>query len=620
MYKKFFGFKERPFNLVPDPAFLFLSKSHEEALAHLTYAIQQGDGFVEITGEVGTGKTTLCRVLLENLDDDTDVAYILNPKLDAIQLLKSINDEFHIESSADNTKDLIDTLNQFLIDKKAQGQTIILLIDEAQNLSMPVMEQIRLLSNLETTKSKLIQIILVGQPELEEMLNSHELRQLAQRITLSCHLRPLDLKETRDYILHRIGVAAKRQSVSFSKSAYRVIYRFSHGIPRLINVICDRALVVAFGLNQRQITGKVAIRAANELSFRSHEKGWKINWFKPAAVLLGACCFALIVFFWMRTEKKDLAELAHWESPLRSHNTFVNAERHNIRNGITVFSEQAVDKKTINDLPSEVKTTSNEVLEMNDSLPSVPSEEGAQKGFRPLDQAQRITITDASQIEQILGNLTKQSRQAAIASVGGLWSSNFENNPALEWIEKDNDFFQLAARQNGFLVRNMNGGLEALAQLNLPAILAFLSQKGGDPKYLSLVQIENSRVVLRNGDGPSLGISVGMLEKYWTGEAFILWRDFYHLSHTILPYDSSESVAALKIAMRDIGYKHLQITSIYDADTEAAVREMQKRHGLYVDGIVGPSTKIVFYNEVPGLNIPHILKYVGIQLESMAYH
>ena len=170
MYKNFFGFKERPFQLLPNPVYLFLSRSHEEALAHLIYAMSQGDGFVEITGEVGTGKTTLCRAFLEKLNENTEAAYIFNPKLDSVQLLKTINDEFGISSEADNSKDLIDTLNAFLMGKKAEGKKAILVIDEAQNLDKDVLEQIRLLSNLETTTSKLLQIILVGQPELGEML------------------------------------------------------------------------------------------------------------------------------------------------------------------------------------------------------------------------------------------------------------------------------------------------------------------------------------------------------------------------------------------------------------------------------------------------------------------
>ncbi len=173
MYNSFYGFKERPFQLVPNPAYLYLSRSHEEAMAHLVYAISQGDGFVEITGEVGTGKTTLCRAVLENLDEHTEAAYIFNPKLDSLQLLKAINDEFGVASSGSSVKDLIDVLNAFLIKKKMEGTKVVLIIDEAQNLNKDVLEQLRLLSNLETTTSKLIQIILVGQPELGEMLDSH---------------------------------------------------------------------------------------------------------------------------------------------------------------------------------------------------------------------------------------------------------------------------------------------------------------------------------------------------------------------------------------------------------------------------------------------------------------
>ena len=258
MYTSFFGLKERPFKLVPDPAYLFLSRSHEEALAHLSYAISQGDGFVEITGEVGTGKTTLCRVFLANLDQDTEAAYIFNPILNSIQLLKSINDEFGINSEADNTKELIDILNAFLMEKKSQGKKVILLIDEAQNLSREVLEQLRLLSNLETDIYKLIQIILVGQPELGEMLDSYELRQLGQRITLSCHLFPLTYKETKGYIQHRINIATQKTGIRFSRAAFRFIYRYSGGIPRLINITCDRALLTAFGVGRHKITGNIA--------------------------------------------------------------------------------------------------------------------------------------------------------------------------------------------------------------------------------------------------------------------------------------------------------------------------------------------------------------------------
>ena len=276
MYNSFFGFKERPFQLVPNPAYLFLSRCHEEALAHLTYALSQGDGFVEITGEVGTGKTTLCRAFLENLDHNTEAAYIFNPKLDSLQLLKTINDEFGLSSEADNIKDLIDTLNDFLIRRKAEGKKVILVIDEAQNLSKDVLEQLRLLSNLETSTSKLIQIVLVGQPELGDMLDSYELRQLGQRITLSYTLNPLNFRETRDYIRHRLQVASQKPGVKFTWPAIRTIYRYSGGIPRLINIACDRSLLTAFGLDRRKVTAGIASASIRELAGRGEVRRYSL--------------------------------------------------------------------------------------------------------------------------------------------------------------------------------------------------------------------------------------------------------------------------------------------------------------------------------------------------------
>ncbi len=289
MYSRFFGFEERPFKLVPNPAYLFLSKSHEEVMAHLTYAVSHGDGFVEITGEVGTGKTTLCRVFVENLDPATEAAYIFNPKLDAVQLLQTINSEFGIDATADTCKDLIDTLNVFLMSQRAADRQVILIIDEAQNLKAEVLEQLRLLSNLETTQDKLLQIILVGQPELSEMLNSYELRQLGQRISLSCRLMPLTAAETRAYIRHRIQIASRKGDDLFSSAAVRAIHRYSGGIPRLINIACDRALLTAYGRNCRTISGRIARAAIKELDSRGQpqrSRRWLTAFLPIAAAVL----------------------------------------------------------------------------------------------------------------------------------------------------------------------------------------------------------------------------------------------------------------------------------------------------------------------------------------------
>ncbi|MBW2675975.1 MAG: AAA family ATPase, partial [Deltaproteobacteria bacterium] len=287
MYSNYFGFKERPFKLLPDPTYLFLSKSHEEALAHLKYTVGHGDGFVEITGEIGTGKTTLCRVFLDRLLDDTEAAYIFNPRLDEVQLLKAINDELGIDCSANNTKDLIDALNVFLMQMKAAGKNVILIIDEAQNLSISVLEQLRLLSNLETTRSKLIQIILVGQPELADMLDSHELRQLGQRVTLSCYLAPLTYKETSAYIEHRLQIALTKPAHLFSKNALKEVYKYAGGIPRLINIICDRSLLIAYSRDQKKISGNTVRMAIRELWSRGdHRKRFPLKIRTTTAIMI----------------------------------------------------------------------------------------------------------------------------------------------------------------------------------------------------------------------------------------------------------------------------------------------------------------------------------------------
>jgi general secretion pathway protein A len=312
MYNQFFGFKEKPFKLVPNPEYLYLSHIHEEVLAHLNYAAGHGEGFVEITGEVGTGKTTLCRMFLESLDERTEAAYIFNPKLNALQLLKAINDEFGLPSETDSVKTLIDRLNRFLLEKKIENKQVILLIDEAQNLSADVLEQLRLLSNLETTTSKLLQIILVGQPELSEMLETDTLRQLNQRISLSCQLMPLSLRETREYIRHRIHIASRKPGLAFSTRAYRAIFKFSGGVPRLINIACDRALLTAYSRGKHHIAHSVVKKALKELDGQksgSRKAGpyWE-KWIVGLLIVLVFLVLSMVVNQFLPTREKRASE------------------------------------------------------------------------------------------------------------------------------------------------------------------------------------------------------------------------------------------------------------------------------------------------------------------------
>ncbi|MEZ5454556.1 MAG: AAA family ATPase [Lysobacteraceae bacterium] len=267
MYLPFYGLNAAPFAITPDPRFVFLSERHRDALAHLLYGIGQGGsgGFVQLTGEVGTGKTTLCRLLLEQLPENTRVALILNPRLSPVELLEAIGEELHLDldGARGSLKALVDRLNSFLLSAYAQGLRVVLIIDEAQNLSFDALEQVRLLTNLETATQKLLQIILLGQPELRDMLAREDLRQLAQRITARFHLTPLSEAETEAYLRHRLAVAGAAR-FPFTRLAVRRIHHHAQGVPRLINVIADRALMAGYVQEELQIGERSVDRAARE--------------------------------------------------------------------------------------------------------------------------------------------------------------------------------------------------------------------------------------------------------------------------------------------------------------------------------------------------------------------
>ena len=266
MYCNFYGFREKPFTVTPNPRFVFLSKHHKEAFAHLLYGIDNHAGFIALTGEVGTGKTTVIRTLLDQLDDAAyRSALILNPFLSGPELMRSINQEFDIAWEGLDNAELLDSLNRFLLAENHAGRTAVLVIDEAQNLETQVLEQIRLISNLETETDKLIQIVLAGQPELTEKLQKPELRQFGQRITVRYHLTSMDLDDTRAYIEHRLEVAGGWRSATFSKPAVKKIFRYSKGIPRLINIVCDRALLIGYINESRNISGRMAAQAIDEV-------------------------------------------------------------------------------------------------------------------------------------------------------------------------------------------------------------------------------------------------------------------------------------------------------------------------------------------------------------------
>jgi len=296
MYSEHFGLSELPFSIAPDPRYLYLSEHHREALAHLVYGINSEGGFVLLTGEVGTGKTTVCRCLLEQLPEKTDVAFIYNPKLTVDELLASVCDELGIAYPEGNRsiKVFIDRINAYLLENFSQGRKTVLILEEAQNLGADVLEEIRLLTNLETDRQKLLQIIMVGQPELREILARPELRQLAQRITARYHLAPLTEKEVSEYVNHRLEVAGAK-NILFPEDVTRHLFRLSNGIPRLINLICDRALLGAYVQGKQNVDKKTLIRASREvLGDRKGNFQGKKSLKRVFAVILIIVCGAAI--------------------------------------------------------------------------------------------------------------------------------------------------------------------------------------------------------------------------------------------------------------------------------------------------------------------------------------
>lgn len=293
MYQDYFGFKEPPFTLTPNPEFLFLSRCHQEAYAHLLYALESRAGFIELSGEVGTGKTTLVRTLLTQLAPETyRSALIFNPTLSPLGLLQEINREFGLPYTSKESRELHQTLNEYLLKENGDNRTVVLVIDEAQNLSRDVLEQVRLISNLETEREKLLQIILVGQPELKKLLARDDLRQLSQRITVRYHLNPMDSGDIHAYIRHRMRIAAEgREPVSFSAGALKRIARASKGLPRLINSICDRALLLAYTMDAREISGRMAGIAIADLSKETRRSPLRLILSAALMLLAGASFF-----------------------------------------------------------------------------------------------------------------------------------------------------------------------------------------------------------------------------------------------------------------------------------------------------------------------------------------
>lgn len=584
MYNGFFGFRERPFKLVPNPDFLFLGKSHEEALAHLAYATSQGDGFVEITGEVGTGKTTLCRVFLEDLDENIEAAFIFNSKLDAAQLIRTIHTELGIdlEDQTDPTR----TLNNFLLEKKAMGKSVILLIDEAQNLAPETLEQLRLLSNLETTKSKLLQIILVGQPELGDILDSHEMRQLRQRINLSCHILPLTPEETGNYIDHRVSVASHKPQRIFTRKAKDLIYAYSRGIPRLINIVCDRSLLTAYSLNKKEINSSIVKTASRELSKRDTVQMQPLSFFWKLALLFFTLVFAgfiLLMFVrhipstWMPAQNNSRVHRGTGDQTLDLSST----------PGAPVGpGPLTVAPEAPSDTPRKAFTTP---LGKISEAPPEPE---------PVSDP----VIKKTQVIKLLTAINSRgTRETVLTRVLSLWNGQASFYPfsSTQEIDSDSDFFGIAARQNNLEILRVKADLSLVETFNLPAVVTIALPDHQEKIYLGIVGItrDHEYIIFPGNDDETCRVDPDDLGAFLTGDVYIAWRNIFGSAKTISKNSSSASVLSVKLFLRQIGFSSIDLTADYDDTVTAAVKQVQAKYGLVPDGIVGPFTKIVLFNE-----------------------
>jgi general secretion pathway protein A len=596
MYSAYFDFREKPFKLVPNPAFLFLGKSHEEALAHLIYAVSQGDGFVEITGEVGTGKTTLCRAFLEDLDRDIEAAFIFNSKLDSTQLLKAIHRELGIEGTALETAGMTLELNEFLLDKKARGKSVILLIDEAQNLGRETLEQVRLLSNLETTQSKLLQIILVGQPELGEILESHDLRQLRQRINLSCHILPMTRKETSGYIEHRVNTASRKSRALFTRGAQQKIYDYSHGIPRRINIVCDRSLLVAYTLNKKKVTSSMVRIAIHELApYRVRRPGFpsfvKLAAWAGAFMMLAA--FLLPVIF----REGPFIPIAGIKSAVQA--IHIPGSGNQSPGPLPplagvqspVVPKESEEPELLRPEPVEVKSVKPGLKEPGSLTPK-----SLESGLSPALPEVQVDIK-----ENLLAIPNAGTREQVFAHVAFLWDNQAMAlpDPLTEKIESDIDFFRIAAAQRNLKILYLKEDLALILKYNLPVILGLGSSDDPVQGYISIDEVfpDNTyKIFPGNGNGLTR-ITSDRLKPFLTGRVYIPWKDDFGYGGTISETSSRASIVMLKILLRQIGFSSIDLTPVYDDSVREAVQQIQAKYGLVVDGKVGPLTKIILHSE-----------------------
>lgn len=539
MYTSFFGLGEKPFAITPDPRYLFMSERHAEALAHLLYGITEAGGFIQLTGEVGTGKTTIVRSLLERMPAHADVAVVLNPQLTPLEFVLTICEELGIfvrDADSSSIKDLVDILNKRLLETHAKGRRVVVIVDEAQNLSPETLEQVRLLTNLETASQKLLQIILIGQPELREVLARVELRQLAQRITGRYHLDPLSRAETRAYVNHRLKVAGATTEI-FSPTALDEVYRLSGGVPRIVNVICDRALLGAFTQETHRVSASLVRQAAGEVYGRSFSAPW-------LKALAGACVALAIAVL--------AAGAWHWSR----------------ENGAAEPSAQPV-------------AAANAAPLAQAQIPEPSGEAGLGTGLAASEPA----LADMGEL--LRAHAGALNTDAAFARLLALWGARFDPEGGRPCDQ---------ARRQGLQCVYQQGSWGQLRTLDRPAILTLVDDEG-QAHQVVISRLDDDHARLELADAPQ--VSVASISRYWYGDYLVLWRPPVAATQALSAGMQGEGVRWLRRnlhALQGLGpdaNPEEAASDIYDEDLLRMVEDFQRRHRLKVDGIAGMQTQIV---------------------------
>jgi general secretion pathway protein A len=540
MYLAFFGIAEKPFAITPDPRYLYLSARHADALAHLVYGINEAGGFIQLTGEVGTGKTTTIRSLLARAPKNAEIALILNPRLSPGEFLLALCEELGLgadDSSANNTKELVDLLNRYLLRAHAQGRRVVLIVDEAQNLAPEVLEHIRLLTNLETETQKLLQIILIGQPELRKLLAREDLRQLAQRITGRYHLDPLSRQETAAYVRHRMRVAGATADV-FTRGGLREVYNVSRGIPRVINIICDRALLGAYTQDLHQVPGPLVRRAAAEVFDQELSPRWM-------PLLIGSMAVAVLVgsaaLLWRFAPARMAAGSA----------------------GTTVATTT---------LPAATAPASTAPTAEPSATPAVAAAQPP------------ATTAPLPTFGQLLAmNRSSTDPDTAFAQLLGLWQATYSPGTTDGCTQ---------ALAQGLRCLMQRGSLAQLRMLNRPAIL-MVSDDAGTASQVVLRALGDNTAQVQIGS-QSATISVAELTRYWFGDFVLLWRpggkDIRDLSAGM----RGAPVRQLREQLNrwSGGSSNASTSDEYDGSLVQLVEQFQRANRLTVDGIAGIETQV----------------------------